>query len=100
LPSHSELWWAGAFRSPGAAFAIAGGCAVYALGGPTTEHDGDVFLREADVSTARDLLVTPQWGGEADDGGMRLPVTYLRTVLTMPAAGPGQAEDDAGKGTA
>lgn len=48
---------ANTLRAGGIPFAIAGGCAVYALGGPTTEHDVDVFLREADATTARDLLV-------------------------------------------
>jgi low affinity Fe/Cu permease len=31
------------------AFAVAGGCAVYARGGPVTTHDIDIFLREEDV---------------------------------------------------
>lgn len=48
---------ANTLRTNDVPFALAGGCAVYALGGPATEHDVDVFLRESDATTARDLLV-------------------------------------------
>ncbi|WP_435155560.1 nucleotidyltransferase family protein [Amycolatopsis sacchari] len=43
-------------------FAVAGGCAVYARGGPSSDHDVDVFVREADVRAAQRALV---------DAGMR-----------------------------
>ncbi|ALR11795.1 hypothetical protein BST43_13535 [Mycobacteroides saopaulense] len=42
------------------AFAVAGGCAVYARGGPVTTHDIDIFLREEDV---RDSLRALQAAG-------------------------------------
>lgn len=38
-------------------FAVAGGCAVYARGGPATDHDVDVFVRPADVHDAARALV-------------------------------------------
>lgn len=43
-------------------FAVAGGCAVYARGGPPSDHDVDVFVREEDVRPAQQALV---------DAGMR-----------------------------
>ncbi|NIJ11819.1 hypothetical protein FHU38_002163 [Saccharomonospora amisosensis] len=44
-------------RAEGISFALAGGCAVYALGGPASEHDVDVFLTKQDASLARKALV-------------------------------------------
>ncbi|MET8429297.1 hypothetical protein [Nocardia sp. NPDC004860] len=44
-------------------FAVAGGCAVYARGGPGSEHDVDLFIKPADVSRARSALVA---------GGLRI----------------------------
>lgn len=44
-------------RHNGIRFAIGGGCAAYARGGPPSEHDVDVFLRESDVAAARTALV-------------------------------------------
>ncbi|WP_199433041.1 nucleotidyltransferase family protein [Qaidamihabitans albus] len=38
-------------------FALAGGCAVYAHGGPATEHDVDVLVTERDAHPARQALV-------------------------------------------
>jgi hypothetical protein len=46
----------------GIGFAVAGGCAVYARGGPPSDHDVDVFLLEDDVEAAQKALV---------DAGMR-----------------------------
>jgi predicted nucleotidyltransferase len=37
-------------------FALAGGLAVYARGGPATEHDVDFIVREEDAEAALDLL--------------------------------------------
>jgi predicted nucleotidyltransferase len=41
----------------GVDFAVAGGCAVYARGGPPSDHDVDVFVREEDVLAAQQALV-------------------------------------------
>ncbi|MGV9680704.1 nucleotidyltransferase family protein [Nocardia sp. NPDC003482] len=37
-------------------FAVAGGCAVYARGGPASDHDVDIFVKPADVARARQVL--------------------------------------------
>jgi hypothetical protein len=37
-------------------FAVAGGCAVYARGGPPSGHDVDIFLRRTDVAPALAVL--------------------------------------------
>lgn len=46
-----------ALRAAGVRFALGGGCAVYAHGGPASEHDVDIFLTEDDVVPARHALV-------------------------------------------
>ncbi|CAL9553370.1 hypothetical protein AB0A74_11470 [Saccharothrix sp. NPDC042600] len=38
-------------------FALSGGCAVYARGGPATEHDVDILVREEDAKPAVSALV-------------------------------------------
>jgi hypothetical protein len=48
---------ASALRPTGVPFALTGGCAVYARGGPETEHDVDILVREEDTSTAVEALV-------------------------------------------
>ncbi|WP_280269485.1 BON domain-containing protein [Nocardia wallacei] len=47
----------------GVPFAVAGGCAVYARGGPASDHDVDIFVKPADVDRARRSL---------DAAGLRL----------------------------
>ncbi|MGW4769570.1 nucleotidyltransferase family protein [Nocardia sp. NPDC004278] len=37
-------------------FAVAGGCAVYARGGPASEHDVDILIKPADLARARSAL--------------------------------------------
>lgn len=46
-------------------FAVAGGCAAYARGGPPSDHDVDVFVREEDAYAARQALVAE--GMRAED---------------------------------
>ena len=41
----------------GVRFAVGGGCAVYARGGPASDHDVDLFVRPLDVDAAREALV-------------------------------------------
>jgi hypothetical protein len=43
-------------KRAGVAFALGGGYAVYARGGPKSEHDVDFVLREDDVERALDVL--------------------------------------------
>ena len=47
---------AAALRDGHLPFALAGGLAVYARGGPPTEHDVDFLIKEADVERALELL--------------------------------------------
>ena len=47
---------AAALRDHGVEFALAGGLAVYARGGPETEHDVDFILREDDAEEALQML--------------------------------------------
>jgi predicted nucleotidyltransferase len=47
---------AAALRDAGVRFALAGGIAVYARGGPATEHDVDMIVREEDVDRALEVL--------------------------------------------
>ncbi|GAB4586870.1 nucleotidyltransferase family protein [Nocardia sp. IFM 10818] len=37
-------------------FAVGGGCAVYARGGPASDHDVDIFIKPADAQRARAVL--------------------------------------------
>ncbi len=48
---------ANTLRSHEVRFALAGGCAAYAHGGPASEHDVDVFVTEQDAPIARKVLV-------------------------------------------
>ncbi len=46
-----------ALHAAGIRFALTGGCAVYARGGPETEHDVDVLVKLSDVDDAVRALV-------------------------------------------
>ncbi|HKN56410.1 MAG TPA: BON domain-containing protein [Amycolatopsis sp.] len=46
-----------ALDGTGIRFAVAGGLAVYARGGPPSDHDVDLFLKPADARAASDALV-------------------------------------------
>ncbi|MEU4806164.1 nucleotidyltransferase family protein [Actinosynnema sp. NPDC023587] len=48
---------ANGLREQGIPFALTGGCAVYARGGPATEHDVDILVREEDAKPAVSALV-------------------------------------------
>ncbi|NKY87397.1 BON domain-containing protein [Nocardia veterana] len=39
------------------AFAVGGGCAVYARGGPATDHDVDIYIKPADADRAKEILI-------------------------------------------
>src|SRR5439155_21612770 len=47
---------AGILRDSGIPFALAGGLASYACGGPQSDHDVDFFLKREDAARALDLL--------------------------------------------
>jgi hypothetical protein len=55
-------------------FALAGGLAVYARGGPPTDHDVDFVLRQEDADRALELL------GEAGFRSERPPEGWLYKV--------------------
>lgn len=48
---------ASALRGAGIPFALTGGCAGYARGGPATEHDVDLLVREEDAPQSVSVLV-------------------------------------------
>ena len=61
-------------------FAVAGGCAAYARGGPASDHDVDVFVKPDDVSRASSALIAvgmraahppEDWLSKVYDGDMR-----------------------------
>lgn len=54
-----------ALRKQGLRFALTGGCAAYARGGPASEHDVDVLIQESDVAPALEAL--GEWGMTAED---------------------------------
>jgi hypothetical protein len=66
---------AAALRDGGVPFALAGGLAVYARGGPPTEHDVDFLIRQEDAERALELL------GEAGFRAERPPEGWLYKVF-------------------
>ena len=66
---------AAALRDGGIPFALAGGLAVYARGGPPTEHDVDFLIRQEDTERAIELL------GEAGFRAERPPEGWLYKVF-------------------
>ncbi|WP_225726314.1 MULTISPECIES: nucleotidyltransferase family protein [unclassified Nocardia] len=66
-------------------FAVAGGCAAYARGGPASEHDVDLFIKPDDVGRARSALArsglrvadaAEDWLTKAYDGETLIDVIY------------------------
>ena len=53
-----------ALRDAGIPFALAGGLAVWARGGPRTEHDVDFLLKPEDAERAQEVLVAQGLRGE------------------------------------
>jgi len=56
-----------ALKKAGVSFALCGGWAVYARGGPRSEHDADFALLERDVPTALDALLAAGFAGDQED---------------------------------
>ena len=54
---HTVTRVANTLQSEDIPFAVAGGCAVYARGGPASEHDVDIFIKPGDAQRARQVLV-------------------------------------------
>ncbi|MCP2276103.1 Uncharacterised nucleotidyltransferase [Nocardia amikacinitolerans] len=66
-------------------FAVAGGCAVYARGGPASDHDVDLFVKPADTSRAIQALARAglrvcqppeDWLSKVYDGDTLIDVIY------------------------
>jgi predicted nucleotidyltransferase len=66
---------AAALRDHEVEFALAGGLAVYARGGPETEHDVDFVIRQADADRALEIL------GEEGFRAERPPEGWLYKVF-------------------
>ncbi|QIS04148.1 hypothetical protein F5X71_19045 [Nocardia brasiliensis] len=63
-----------ALTAAGVEFAVAGGCAVYARGGPASQHDVDIFVKPRDCASAVRTLA---------ESGLRVcdpPEDWLRKV--------------------
>jgi hypothetical protein len=74
-----------ALRDAGVRFALTGGCAIYARGGPAPWHDVDILVRPDDVGSAIDALrswglspaETPEdWLAKAYDGDRLVDVIH------------------------
>ncbi|MBF6209777.1 hypothetical protein IU433_04545 [Nocardia puris] len=66
-------------------FAVAGGCAVWARGGPATDHDVDLFVRPEDSGRARSALAraglrvadaAEDWLTKAYDGDILIDIVH------------------------
>jgi hypothetical protein len=82
---------AGALRAAGVDFMLAGGLAVWARGGPTTEHDIDFLVRPADAQAAQDVLVAAGMRPESVPEEWLLKVwdgDVLVDLIFCPAGGP------------
>ncbi len=82
---------AAALRDADVEFMLGGGLAVFALGGPPSDHDVDFFVREEDAERALQALVDigmeaerppEDWLLKANDGDMTVDLIF------RPAGGP------------
>jgi Uncharacterised nucleotidyltransferase len=55
---------AAALRAAGIEFMLGGGLAIWARGGPATDHDVDLYVRPRDADRALDVLVQDGFRGE------------------------------------
>jgi hypothetical protein len=83
-------------------FAVAGGCAVYARGGPPSDHDVDVFVHEDDARAAQRALIAAGMRGEEPpedwltkvyDGDVLVDIVFRPNHRTDMAALLGRAEE-------
>ncbi|WP_175583181.1 nucleotidyltransferase family protein [Nocardia cyriacigeorgica] len=82
---HALTRAANALTEDGIPFAVAGGCAVYARGGPASDHDVDLFVRPADIGRVRSVLAraglrvadaAEDWLTKAYDGDTLIDVIH------------------------
>jgi hypothetical protein len=86
---------AGALRDADVAFALGGGLAVWARGGPRTEHDVDFFVKEEDAERAQQALVGAGLRAETPPEGWLLKAwdgEILVDLIYEPRGGP--VDDD------
>ncbi len=83
---------AAALRDAGVAFALAGGLAVYARGGPPTEHDVDFLVRDDDADRAVEVLEASGFRSERPPEGwlykVYLPGEALIDLIFAPNERP------------
>jgi predicted nucleotidyltransferase len=82
---------AGALRDAGIPFALGGGLAVWARGGPKTEHDVDFFVKPEDAERAQDVLAKAGLRAERPPEGWLLKAwddDILVDLIYEPRGGP------------
>jgi predicted nucleotidyltransferase len=93
---------AAALRDTGVRFVLGGGLAIWARGGPETEHDVDLFVKAEDAERALQALETagfrteepPEgWLYKAWRGGVMVDVIFAPTGLTVDDAWLDRAEE-------
>ncbi|MFD3458590.1 BON domain-containing protein [Nocardia fluminea] len=98
---HSSTLVVNTLRDSGIRFAVGGGCAVYARGGPASEHDVDIFVRPEDSAAARAALVTvglraadpvEDWLTKAYHGDVLVDIIYRTNHHTVDDALLARAE--------
>jgi hypothetical protein len=72
---------AAALRDAGIPFALAGGLAVYARGGPPTEHDVDFLIRSEDTDRALEALEAAGFRSERPPEGWLVKVYWQNGAL-------------------
>ena len=83
---------AAALRDNGIEVALAGGFAVYARGGPPTEHDVDFILRAADAKRAVEVLEQAGFRTERPPEGWLLKVFQDGAMIDLIFAPNGRPE--------
>jgi hypothetical protein len=76
-------------------FMLGGGLAIWARGGPPTDHDVDLYLRERDVESAFEVLVDAGFRGERPPEEWLLKIwdgDHLVDLIHRPAGG--EIEDE------
>jgi len=82
---------AGALRDSGIPFALGGGLAVWARGGPRTEHDVDFFVKPEDAERAQTILAGIGMRAERPPEGWLLKCydgDILIDLVFQPRGGP------------
>ena len=82
---------AGVLREAGIEFMLGGGIAMWARGGPATDHDVDFLLRPADAPAAQERLVAAGFRPETVPEAWLLKVwdgDVLMDLIFRPASGP------------